>query len=257
MTILQENKFYLKDLGKRLSLIAETVSEKLCGEDEDTKLVAADVGTDHAKLPVFLIKTGICVRVIASDINKGPCEIARRNVEGEKLSEYIDVIHTDGLSGFERYNLNRVVIAGMGGELIAKILDNAGLCDKEKIKFVLQPQSHSDVLRQYLFENGYCIVQEKYVCEKGKDYCIISATFDGIKRRGSLIEIYFGDILRCKDDPVFSRMFEKKYKNLEKIIPVRKKSAEYEQNEVFLREEKLFCEMKKYLKRADQNDENM
>ena len=135
-------------------------------EDEKKPYTAIDVGCDHAKLAIYLVQSGICSHVTACDINEGPVNkakenISRRTMQGKKLSEFIDVVCTDGLAGLENTDANRIFILGMGGELIANILNRANfykLPEKHgKIKFVLQPMTSEDKLREYLYKNGFIL----------------------------------------------------------------------------------------------------
>ena len=95
---------------------------------DEKELVAVDVGCDHAKLAIYLVQSGICSHVTASDINEGPVNMAKENVSkrtlmGKPLSDYIDIVRTDGLAGLEDVGANRIFVLGMGGEVISGILD--------------------------------------------------------------------------------------------------------------------------------------
>ncbi len=184
-------------MGRQLTL----PSNRLCAaannaaaplfEGETDKLYAIDVGCDHAKLAIYLIQSGICSRVTACDINDGPVQkakenISRRTLKGKPLSDYIDVVCTDGLSGLENLNANRIFILGMGGELIADILEKADFIkndyNKGKIKFILQPMTSEDRLRVYLYTHGFDIIDEELCFDKGRIYTIMSVVYDGILR---------------------------------------------------------------------------
>lgn len=133
----------------------------------------ADVGTDHGYLPVWLLQSGFAGRVFASDIGSGPLESARRSAEAQGLSEKIIFLHCDGLSGFEADSVSTVVIAGMGGETIAAILE-AAPWTRDKL-LILQPMTKSDRLRAWLFESGY-IVESEDLVDDGAIYEILTAT---------------------------------------------------------------------------------
>ena len=112
--------------------------------------LVADVGTDHGYLPIYLVNKGICQRAIAADINKGPLSAAQKNIALTKVKDKIETILSDGLKNVEKADC--VTICGMGGELMASILENR----KESMtRFVLQPQRSADVLRYYLAKNGF------------------------------------------------------------------------------------------------------
>ena len=119
----------------------------------------ADVGTDHAYLPIYLHATEGS-RGVASDINVGPTERALANVISHGAKGAIDVVRTDGLNGIEKYFPEDIFILGMGGELIVKIISEAQWLKDEKKRLVLQPMTHPEAVRKYLYDNGFDIVDE-------------------------------------------------------------------------------------------------
>ncbi len=202
------------------------------GEDENR--VAIDVGCDHAKLAIYLIQSGICSHVYACDINEGPIEKAKENIgkrtlKGEPLSNYIDVIHTDGFSALEDKNANRVFILGMGGEVISGILGRAEFIRKSenigKIKFILQPMTSEEDLRLYLCENGYDILDEELVLDKDRVYSIMSVIYDGIKRTLSPGELLLGKANIQKGGELFQRQLERRTRIVQKALDERKLSG--------------------------------
>ena len=112
------------NISKRLSAAADFVRAGAC---------VADVGTDHAYLPIYLAKTGKIRGGVASDINEGPYLCAKKNIAAEGLSHIITAVHTAGLCGIEKYAPTDIMICGMGGELISKILEDAPWVKNEKI----------------------------------------------------------------------------------------------------------------------------
>ncbi len=135
----------------------------------------ADVGTDHGYLPVWLLKAGRIERAIASDINAGPLEHARRTAEEHGVSGRMDFRLCAGLEGIGRGEADTVVIAGMGGETILGILGGASW-DYRGVRLLLQPMTKAELLRRYLSENGFAIVSERLVPDKGTIYAVIEAT---------------------------------------------------------------------------------
>ena len=119
-----------------------------------------DVGTDHAYLPIYLVREGIVGEAMACDINRGPIESARGNIAAAGLSDRISTMQTDGLHGTEAFCPDDVMIFGMGGELIAKILSEAAWVKNGRIGLILQPMSRAHALRAWLCENGFCIEGE-------------------------------------------------------------------------------------------------
>ena len=132
----------------------------------------ADIGTDHAYLPIYLLKCGRISSAVASDINEGPLASARANAEEMGVSEKIRFVLTDGARGLEDMGITDVAIAGMGGELIADIIENSPFLRDEKIRLILQPMSKQGHLRRYLSERGFDIVAEDYSSSAGKFYVL-------------------------------------------------------------------------------------
>lgn len=136
--------------------------------------IVADIGTDHAYLPVFLVQNGICEKAVAADVNKGPLVAARKHIAEAGLTDKIEIKESDGLKSIDRADI--VTICGMGGELIAKILEHRKPCMKE---FVLQPQRKYDFLRDFLAQNGFEIKKEAIAKEREKMYCAFYAEYTG------------------------------------------------------------------------------
>lgn len=135
----------------------------------------ADIGADHAHLLIYLVLRGQIERGIAGELNKGPYENARSQVDRSGLSERIEVRRGNGLSVLKRGEADAIVIAGMGGALIADILDRG----REKLsgvrRLVLQPNTGGERVRQWLRKNGWAPVGETLVEEGGTLYEIIAA----------------------------------------------------------------------------------
>ena len=144
--------------------------------------LVADVGTDHAHLPIYLIENRITNRVIASDIVDGPIMSAKKNISAHGLDGKIEVIKSDGIVKVFPLSPETVIIAGMGGETIRDIIS---ACEYSKVAaplFLLQPMTHAEVLRKYLIENGFSIVSESVVREQHRYYVIISAQFKELQQ---------------------------------------------------------------------------
>jgi tRNA (adenine22-N1)-methyltransferase len=141
--------------------------------------VLADVGTDHAYLPLFLLSVGHIDRAICSDINEGPLCSARENAREMGKSENITFLLTNGLTGIMAHNPTDIAICGMGGELIAGILRDAPEAHRKGLRFLLQPMTRQEHLRKTLFSLGFVIVREEYVTEGDKTYLIIVAEYTG------------------------------------------------------------------------------
>lgn len=153
----------------------------------------ADIGTDHAYLPIALVKVGKCDLAYASDIGKGPLNRAEENIKKAGLDEKIKTVLTDGATAFENL-ADEFIIAGMGGELIFDIISRAPFMKNRDVHLVLQPMTKVPTLRRLLAENGYNIEKEVLVFEDGKVYTLMSVYFDGKKRAITDFEAVVGDV---------------------------------------------------------------
>jgi tRNA (adenine22-N1)-methyltransferase len=124
----------------------------------------ADIGTDHAYLPVWLLQQGRITRAIAADLRRGPLDHARETAQVYGLTECMDFRLSDGLARFAPHEADCIVIAGMGGEAVRSILE-AAPWTRTDTRLILQPQSNLPRLRRWLAESGYCICQERCVLD--------------------------------------------------------------------------------------------
>lgn len=139
----------------------------------------ADIGTDHAYLPIYLVESGRCVSAIASDIRVGPADSARKNVTTAGLCDRIEVRLGDGLSGITPDEVDDIVIAGMGGETIAAILQGAEWVKDAHYRLILQPMTRAEDLRRYLLTNGFEIDEERVVPDGRRLYTVMAVRFTG------------------------------------------------------------------------------
>lgn len=160
----------------------------------------ADVGTDHGHIPVHLLQIGFSDRVCATDIREGPLSAARRTAEDFGVADKIDFYLTDGLTGIDGAGIASVVIAGMGGENIADILDRAPWAKEDRL-LVLQPMSKAPFLRRWLWENGFRIETESLI-EDGPIYELLTAR-GGQDTPCSPAELLTGRFALIKSDPLF------------------------------------------------------
>ena len=169
---------------------------------------ACDIGTDHAYLPVYLVLIGRASRALASDINKGPVMRAKESVAKYGVNDKIDVVLSDGLRGAEGYPVTDIIIAGMGGELIASILEDAKWVKNEKYRLILQPMTHAEILRKYLADNGFSVIDEDMVKDTGnnKIYQIICAEFTGRTEDYTTDELYLGRYNIARGGEVLSEL---------------------------------------------------
>lgn len=194
-------------LSKRLQCISDKVPICNC---------TADIGTDHALVPIYLIKNKICKYAIASDIKEGPLEIAKANIYKNNLDQYIKTRISDGLKGYTPNEVNTVIIAGMGGELIREILKgSANVCNTVDA-FILQPMTAHEELREWLYHNGFIIDDEVLAKEDNKLYTIMVCR----KGKAEVNKNYYdiGIKLIENNDPLLFEYIDKKTKEMEKII---------------------------------------
>ena len=151
----------------------------------------ADIGCDHAYLPIYLIKENIARSVLACDINEGPCETARDNIRRQGLSKVISVRCTDGLVGIEDFAPQNIVICGMGGDLIFRIISDSEYTKTAKPLLILQAMTKVPELRSSLLDSGYNIEKEALVYDD-RLYEVIVCRYDGVKREWNKTELLTG-----------------------------------------------------------------
>ena len=193
----------------------------------------ADVGTDHAYLPIYLLENGSIDCAVASDINRGPLERAQENIEKHGFSEKIKTVLCDGLSKLEEYDPDDVAIFGMGGELIVKIIDEASwLRDpSEKKRMILQPMTHPEKVREYLAKEGFCIVDETLSYDRGKIYQTICAEYDGKKRTFDSLTLMLGEHIIKKGGKLLSELAQTLKKQTERKIVGKRSGGEPTEDE--------------------------
>ncbi len=153
----------------------------------------ADVGTDHAYLPAYLVQSGKSCRAVAADINEGPLRRARETVREYGLEGKIDTVLCDGLSALKPYSPEDIIIFGMGGELIKSIIGAAPWTRSHDIRLILQPMSHRAELREWLLAEGYEIIDEATSLADGRIYQTVCAEYRGGEReRYSPAELLVG-----------------------------------------------------------------
>ena len=155
----------------------------------------ADVGTDHGYLPVWLALKRNMARLVAADIRKGPLDRAEKTASDYGVSDKIEFVLTDGLSGLAPEGLDTVVIAGMGGETIVHILEGAPWTRSENVLCILQPQTKTDKLIAYLRECGFSLTDATLARDGGRLYLILSGGISG----GAVFENPAELLLRKRD----------------------------------------------------------
>lgn len=136
----------------------------------------ADVGTDHGYLPIYLLQNGLAETVYASDLREKPLQKARENAKLFGVTD-IHFLQSDGLAQYDGSEMDTVICAGMGGDLICQILDAAPWLRAERYTLILQPQSGGQDVRRYLMEHGFGIEQEVLTEDAGFLYSVLRARY--------------------------------------------------------------------------------
>ena len=192
-------------ISKRLELVASFVPQGT---------ILLDVGSDHAYLPIELVERGQIESAIAGEVVEGPYQSAVKNVEAHGLKEKIQVRLANGLAAFEEADqVSVITIAGMGGRLIARILEE-GLEKLGNVQcLILQPNNREDDLRIWLQDHGFEIVAESILEESGKFYEILVVEAGQMKLSAS--DVRFGPFLSKEVSPVFVQKWQKEAEKLE------------------------------------------
>lgn len=195
------------ELSRRLMTVAGLVTEGA---------VAADVGTDHGYVPIYLTQKQRCPHMIAMDIHTGPLERAREHIREHGLEDRIETRLSDGLAGLNPGEADTVIAAGMGGRLVIQILRDSPKIVESVREFILQPQSDIHKVRAYLNENGFFLTEEDMIEEEGKFYPVMKLKH-GYEPAYSEQELYFGRLLLKQRNFVLYRFLQREKNRLEKI----------------------------------------
>ena len=178
-------------LSPRLAMTAQLVPPGLA---------VADIGTDHAYLPVYLVQQGISPRAIGSDIGEGPLRNAAETIGRAGLQGEIELRLSDGFARFQAGDAGCWVMAGMGGTLMARMLQAAPWLRAPGTAIVAQPMRHAHDLREWLISHGFRIERESACRDAGRAYCALRAVYDGAARAYPAGYIYYGELLRFDAD---------------------------------------------------------
>ncbi len=223
------------ELSQRLQAVANLLSEGL---------VVADVGTDHGYIPIYLIETDKCPKAFAMDINKGPLIRAEEHVKEHGLQEQIILRQSDGVKALQVGECESVNVAGMGGALAIKIMEEGRHVFKSLQEFVLQPQSELEKVRRYLHEHEYRIIAEDMVLEDGKYYPMMKV-INGTVEVYSPVEFRYGKKLLEMKHPILKMFLQKEVQakmqikenlNCEQGEHIEKRISEIETELMYIKE---------------------
>ena len=209
-------------LDSRLMAIADLVRKDK---------VFADIGTDHAYLPVYLVEKGIINKGIAADLRVGPLENAREAVESYGYSDEIELRLSDGLDNFKENEVEEIAVAGMGGLLISSFIERTQWLKNEAIHLILQPMTHVEELRKALFDNGFVIDSEVVAKDGDKLYIILSVYYYEGKTAYTDLDLIVGKLPYNNDDlskEYLNKIFDKYNKKLVALKKAGKECSDLE-----------------------------
>lgn len=164
----------------------------------------ADIGCDHGYVSAYLVQQGIAPRVVAADVRPGPLGACRRLVEELGLTFQIQTRLCSGLTDIADTECDAVILAGMGGELIAEILSACPYIHKKTL--ILQPMTHPEVVRQFLYTNGFEIRCARVVQEGRHHYLVLLAVPGGAPKGYTPADLYLGGITDFSDKAYFEQL---------------------------------------------------
>lgn len=228
-------------LSKRLTALAELVTA-------GNRL--ADVGTDHGYVPISLLEQKKIPSAIAMDINKGPLERAKEHISQYGYEKYIETRLSDGLHGLKPGESDTVLIAGMGGDLMRRILEEGETVLGTVQELILQPQSEIAKVRLWLTEHGWMIECEDIVLDEGKYYPMMRAVHGTETMSYSMVDYRFGKLAVQKSlDTLKEYLEDRRHKQMEILAAmpaagddrIEARKTEIQQEIELLKLEQLSC----------------
>lgn len=200
------------------------------------KTSVADIGTDHAYLPIELVKQKKISKIIATDKNLGPTQAAEKNIFNAGFQNFIEVRQGDGLKILKIGEVETICISGMGGKLISEILANSPEVFNSANFLILQPMNATDFLKNFLKNNNWFIADEDLAEEDKIIYEIIFATKNPSQIKSPT---------KKENSPLLKKFFAQKAEKVQKIIAEMKKSPSAVSTEKFLQLQNQLSELKK------------
>ena len=211
-------------------MISSSLDKRLlsCADYVRVGAVLADIGTDHGYLPLFLLREGRIQRAYLCDVNEGPLSSAKRNAKADGFADKCEFILTDGAAALRDKGITDYTICGMGGELIARIVEDAPHLKDEGVRLILQPMTKQEHLRRYLALAGFKVLDERFSFDSGKYYVTMVAEYTALSREITLEEAELGmDLTHDVDRVEYLGFLEGKMKAA-KIALAGKSAGGYE-----------------------------
>lgn len=186
--------------------------------------ILADIGCDHGYIPIYLLQKRQIERAIAADVNEGPLMRAEEHIRQWGLEDYIETRLSDGLQALKPGEADSIVIAGMGGALMEKILLEGRDVWEAAEELVLQPQSEIGHFRRFLAEQGLCIAAEDMVEEDGKYYPMMKVVHGSMEYASDAEYLYGRELLKQKN-PILKEYLKREQANAENLTERLKDSV--------------------------------
>lgn len=181
----------------------------------EEKSRVADIGADHGYLSIELVKSGRASFVVASDLNAGPLDAAKKNIAAAGLSDFIEVRLGNGLKVLREGEIDTICVAGMGGALIAEILNDSPQILKTARQLILQPMNAAEKILSWLKNNGWYVADIELAEVGGIIYEIISAVRTPAK---------IAAVTKKENSPLLKKFTEQKILKLQRILAEMSKS---------------------------------
>lgn len=198
----------------------------------------ADVGCDHAYLSLFLVESGRVRRALAMDIRPGPLKRARQHIAEAGMEDRVESRLSDGLQDYRPGETEAILISGMGGNLIRKILEADLDAARAAGQIILGPQSDLPMLRAWLLDRGFVTLAEDLVEEDGKWYPLARISYQGEGRRQvpwTPEELAYGKLLIDQGHPLLAAYLKREAELLAKILDHLPEGRSGRREEILLR----------------------
>jgi tRNA (adenine22-N1)-methyltransferase len=220
--ITRHARKYLYDLGEKMNIdqLSKRLETVVSYIPKDSKI--ADIGSDHAYLPCYAIGKGIASSAIAGEVVKGPYLSAKQQVKEASLEDSVEVRMGNGLAILAPNEVDCITIAGMGGTLIASILEEGNEKLEGVKRLILQPNVSAKTIRCWLLENNWELISEEIVEEDGKIYEILVAErgnpISPYSEQGKEKELLLGPFLIKERNTAFIKKWKQELNQWNKIL---------------------------------------